>query len=212
MNFLAHVHVARSVRHDTGVAMGAVLPDVESLLGRVFDERPNDPVVATGIRIHHATDAAFHGDERFRAGSIALSRALQARGIGRGASRAVGHAGWELLLDGCLVDDGATTEAFTVALRALAELAGASDQPGAARLRAFADRPDREPIWTGYADPQVVAERLQRQVAHRPLLAFPQEQVGTVAEVLADAAPSIATVGPGLIRDVGELVRAATEP
>ncbi len=72
---------------------GSILPDLESLLGQRLESARSRPTVADGIALHHATDAAFHADARFVSGSIALTRALQAAGVGRGPSRAVGHAG-----------------------------------------------------------------------------------------------------------------------
>ncbi|HEY1116585.1 MAG TPA: hypothetical protein VGE43_02700, partial [Acidimicrobiales bacterium] len=102
MNFLGHVRVAMAVEPGPLVALGAVLPDVESLVGQRLERARSRPEVARGIELHHRADAAFHDDPRFKAGWVALSRDLQARGVGRGASRAVGHAGGELLLDGTL--------------------------------------------------------------------------------------------------------------
>jgi hypothetical protein len=212
MNLLAHAHVALHLSDDARVVGGAILPDIESLLGPVLGDGRDDPAVALGIRLHHATDARFHADPRFRSGSIALTRALQERGVGRGASRAVGHAGWELILDGLLVDEAPTTAAFGAGVAAIADLAATAELPGARRLQQFAARQDATPIWVGYRDPVEVVERLQRQVAHRPLLAFPLDQVPLIADVLAEAVPTIATDGPGLIADVIDAVRAAATP
>lgn len=204
MNLLGHVRVALPSSTDAQFVLGAILPDLESLVGQRLDVARSLPKVVEGIALHKATDAVFHADRRFVEGSIALTRALQARGIGRGASRGVGHAGWELLLDGLLVDDHRVTAAFTGAIDVLAELAGA---PGPApdvtdRLVWFADRQRTQPIWAAYADPTAVADRLHRQLSARPRLAFPRDQVPEVAGALATASADIRVAGPGLVDDV----------
>jgi hypothetical protein len=198
VNLLAHVRVALAAGDEVRLVLGAVLPDLESLVREPLEAARADPEVARGIAIHRATDAVFHADPRFTAGSIALTRALQARGVGRGASRAVGHAGWELLLDGLLVDDARVTGAFDAATAALDPLV----PPGHA-LRRFLDRPRTgEPFWAGYGRSEEIALRLHRQLASRPRLAFPAADLGPVAEQLEATRDEVREVGPGLIDDV----------
>ncbi|MDQ2648617.1 MAG: hypothetical protein M3Z03_03575 [Actinomycetota bacterium] len=204
MNFLAHVRVALASGDDERFVLGAVLPDLESLLGPLGLSQRDHPEVARGIAVHRATDAAFHADRRFVAGSIALTRALQAEGVGRGPSRAVGHAGWELLLDGTLVDDAEATGALAGALELLARSADGSNS----HLTTFNAR--AEGLWAGYVDPYEVASRLHRQLADRPRLALPVDQVATVGEVLARTQPEVAGHGPAIIRDVTDAVLAGT--
>jgi hypothetical protein len=219
LNLLAHVRVALDVLEDPDpeAILGAVLPDLEGLVGQRVD-RSGRPEVERGVAVHRATDAAFHDDPRFRQGSIALSRRLQARGVGRGASRAVGHAGWELLLDGLLVEDREVTEAFATAAGALLELAVRTEGP-TDRLEWLAERQRIAPIWAAYADPVLVADRLHRQLAGRPRLALRSAERGPVAEELAVAAVQVRTDGPAVLRDVTEATRlsgrggpARTEP
>ena len=125
--------------------------------------------------------------------------------MGRGASRGVGHAGWELLLDGLLVDDGAVTTAFAGAIDALAHLADVADGL-TDRLTWFAERQRTQPIWAAYADPAAVAERLHRQLSARPRLAFPLEQIPEITDELAKASAGIRVDGPPLIDDVTRAV------
>jgi hypothetical protein len=184
-----------------------VLPDLESLLGQGLQSARCRPAIAAGLAGHRGTDAAFHADVRFTTGSIALTRALLARGVGRGPSRAVGHAGWELLLDGLLVDDPEVTAGFARAISVLAEVA--LDEPAATdRLEWFARRQGDQPIWAAYADPALVADRLHRQLSARPRLSFPAEQRTTVAQELAGAVSGVRADGPGLIEDVTRIVAA----
>jgi hypothetical protein len=207
VNLLGHVRVALRTTSDDEHLLGAVLPDLESLLGQRLESARSRPGIAAGIAVHRATDAAFHADLRFTTGSIALTRALLARGVGRGPSRAVGHAGWELLLDGLLVDDPEVTAGFARAIAVLAEVA--RDEPAATdRLEWFARRQGDQPIWAAYADPAMVADRLHRQLSTRPRLSFPTEQRTTVAEELAGAVRGIRADGPGLIEDVTRIVTA----
>lgn len=205
MNLLGHVRVALHVSDDERYVLGAILPDLESLVGERLDGARELPDVVAGIAVHKATDAVFHADRRFIDGSIALTRALLARGVGRGPSRGVGHAGWELLLDGLLVDDAAVTTAFAGAVDALAELATREDGL-TDRLAWFAERQRTQPIWAAYADPAAVADRLHRQLSARPRLAFPADQLPEVADELAKARAGIRVDGPALIDDVTRAV------
>lgn len=202
MNFLGHVHVALRFSDDPEVLLGAILPDIESLLGPVLTEGRDEPSVAEGIAIHRRTDVVFHADRRFISGSISLTRALQRRAISRGPSRGVGHAGWELLLDGVLSGDETTTAGFGAAISELEHRAA----PGS--LAAFASRPRAEPIWAGYRDAAQVAARLHRQLATRPRLAFPSHQLPIVADELAAAQHQIKDLGATLADEVARLVLA----
>lgn len=188
---------------DPVVLLGAILPDIESLLGPVVIDGRDDPAIARGIAIHRRTDAVFHADARFVTGSIALTRALQARGITRGASRGIGHAGWELLLDGVLADDEATTAGFGAAIAELEPRA----IPG--RFAPFADRQRDTPIWVGYRDPAEVAARLHRQLSARPRLAFPSEEIPVVADQLHAVRLEIDGLGVALAEDVALAVLAS---
>lgn len=208
VNLLGHVRVALHGSSDDLHVLGSILPDLESLLGERLEAARTQPAVAAGIAVHRATDAAFHADPRFTAGSIGLTRALLARGVGRGPARAVGHAGWELLLDGTLVDDAEVTDAFAAAIGALGELA-AAEPAGTDRLRWFAARQPNQPIWAAYADPALVADRLHRQLSTRPRLSFPADQRATIADELAAAAGAIHEQAPALVADVTRLVASA---
>lgn len=148
-----------------------------------------------GIQCHHDTDAAFHDLPAFLAGSRALTRDLLDRGVPRGAARAVGHAGWELLLDGVLIDDAEFMSAYFAALRV--------EAPDPA-WRFALDRRSARGVPDFYANPAGVAELLRRILRARPRLAFGDEHLSVVTSALRDAQPSIV--------DAAEAVFAALSP
>jgi hypothetical protein len=209
VNFLGHTHVALAVDDDPVYVLGAVLPDLASMARVRIDRVRTGDRLHEGIRCHIDADAAFHAHPLFRQGSAAIRTDVGALDLPAGAARAIGHIGWELLLDGTLV--GSRTEsAFHYALvdgdRALPAVV-AGDQAG---WRAFLGR------WQGLADPRLrydepvwVAERLHLMLRSRPRLAFPEHAVPGVAEVLERHAGAVADVaGDVLAAMVSALDRA----
>jgi len=140
-------------------------------------------VVQSGIDCHREADAVFHDLEVFRRQSSALTRALLDADVPRGAARAIGHAGWELLFDGALLDDSALVDAY------LAAMAVPVDDP--AWAAALARRVERG-LPRFYADPDGVTELLWRVLGRRRLLAFDRAHCDTVAGCLRAAQPAIA--------------------
>jgi hypothetical protein len=200
VNFLGHTHVALAAgSDDPAYLLGAALPDLAPMAGVRLARGGLDGALAAGVRCHLAADAAFHAHAVFRAGSGALRRTLTDRGVASGPARAVGHAGWELLLDGTLVGT-AVEDAFRRSLAVGEEV-----------LPVLA--PDDRPRWTRflarvrassglrYDEPRWVAERLHGMLAHRPRLRLPDRQVTTVAEALAAAAGPVAAVATAVLDD-----------
>lgn len=213
MNLLAHAHVALASDGDAGAdpdpdyVLGAVLPDLASMARtRVVDRGQLGPTVDRGVSCHLRTDAVFHSLPAFVAGAAAIRTALRERGLARGAARAVGHVGWELLLDGTLVGTPAEA-AFHQALDRADASAPALDHPERwARLLTY--RPQLHQL--RYDDPVWVAERLERIFHDRPLLRFEPDQLPLVAEVLTDQAPAVAaSAGPVLTATAAALRPAA---
>lgn len=200
MNFLGHTHVALAGgREDGGFLLGAVLPDLAPMVGVRVDRAALAGPLAEGVRCHVRADEAFHGHPVFLAGARALRLALGGRGVPSGAARAVGHAGWELLLDGALV--GTSTEAaFRRAMAAGGEAAAAMSRADAGRWAAFVARGrDAPPL--RYDDPRWVADRLHAMLARRPRLRLPADRVGDVAEVLAAEAGRVRSVAADVLAD-----------
>jgi hypothetical protein len=201
MNVLGHASVAIAWGgDDPAFVLGAVLPDLASMVGVRLDRSRLDGPVGDGIRCHIAADAVFHDHPDFRAGSAALRRDLAGRGLDRGPVRAVGHAGWELLLDGTLV--GSPAEAAYWRALEVGELA--SDAiPGSdlGRWHGFLAYRRRRPRLR-YDDPPWVAERLHDLLSRRPRLRFPRDQLPAVAEVLGAHSDGVAAVAPGVLTTI----------
>jgi hypothetical protein len=158
------------------------LPDLQREAGVALgDEWP--PLVRSGIACHREADAVFHDLDVFRTQSARLTRALLDAGVPRGAARAVGHAGWELLFDGALLDDSSLVDAYLAAMRVPVD-----DVEWSAALMRRVERG----VPTFYAEPAHVTELLWRVLSRRRLLAFDRAHCDVVTECLRDAQPSIA--------------------
>lgn len=209
MNFVGHIHIAdqcfdrqrvnrnaagdrRSPVADRGrYLFGAALPDFATIGRFQLTGPPTDPAVAAGVDMHHATDNAFHGSDWFRDHSQAVRADLESRGVNRGAARAVGHVGVELLLDGHLLASNDNLRSRAQHVLGLAdddqlELTGLV--PGARRSD-WLDHLNRISSWPlpgDYHQPIAVAERLQRILRSRRRLAFGTEHIAVVADSLTD--------------------------
>jgi hypothetical protein len=109
VNFFGHAAVAswsNATGDDRGgVALGAMLPDFATMC-RARLAPPDDIALATGVDLHHRTDAAFHTLPAVLGLMRDLDALLDRGGCARGPRRAVAHIG-SSLLDSILVDDDA---------------------------------------------------------------------------------------------------------
>lgn len=206
VNFIAHVHVALSAvaagPHEDDLAFGAALPDLASMAGLRLDRAALPETVGEGVAVHHRTDAAFHSLEAFTAGVRQLDERLQARGLAVGPSRAVGHAGWELLLDGCLLERAGVEAGFTRVLEHAPDVAAAVLPADPDRWRGLVASLRSERWWLGYGDAEIVACRLRRLLQARRRLSFSVEEIPRVAEVLAAAKPGVDLATDGVVAAV----------
>lgn len=195
MNFIAHVHVALAAAgsrsDDVGLAFGAALPDLVSMAGLRLDSATLPEAVRAGVALHHRTDAAFHSLVEFTTGARRLGEQLKARGLAVGPSRAVGHAGWELLLDGCLLDRSGIEQGFARVLEHAPDVAAVVSPADPDRWRGLVTDMRLDRWWLGYRDSEVVAARLQRQLGARRRLAFDIEAIPLVADALVAVKPSV---------------------
>jgi hypothetical protein len=203
MNFVGHHEVAVRRGLDAPARLGAMLPDFATMLGIRLQPDALDAAVRAGVELHHRTDAVFHPLDDVRRGMQQLTAAVADRGVGRGAARAIGHVGYEMLVDSMLEP---------IALRDTIERAG--DDPGVAT--ALAGHPEW-PTMRGhlatrvahYDDPEWVAVRLFHILERRPRLAFPADRLAAVIDALATAAPGVRAVAPSVLATV---VAATYEP
>lgn len=203
MNYLGHVAVALATgRRDRRFLLGAALPDLASMVGVRFDRSLLPPAIADGVACHLAADEAFHAHPRFRGGSAALREDLRGIGLATGPTRAVSHAGWELLLDGTLVR-GPVEEAYRSALDAGEDVVVALGPEHRGRWeRLLAGRP---PPPLRYDDPGWVADRLFAMLSRRPRLAFDEALKPRLAAVLGDRQADVAGCSAAVLHDVASL-------
>ncbi len=211
MNFVGHIEVARLVgdgrSSSPGFLLGAALPDLAAMGRFRLAGRPNDPDMAAGVDLHHRTDDAFHRHPLFRSTSSAASAALTDAGLSRGASRACGHVGIELLLDGHLLGDRAALRtavegAMATAAERSDELVGLVGPDHRADWRHHLERLTDWPVPEDYHRPEAVARRLQRILSRRPRLRFSAEEVGAVTTGLAGQAATVTAGASGLLDDL----------
>ena len=215
MNFVGHIQLARlhlsgaplPPEDLAGFLLGAALPDFAAMGRFRLTDRPQDPSVQAGIGLHHRTDEAFHAHPWFRRHSKAVSAELEQAGIGRGAARACGHVGVELLLDGLLLDDISD-------LRSAVEAASARTVDSELGLHAVVEPARRQdwqdhlqsvatwPLPRDYRSPTAVSERLRRILSRRPRLAFDAGHVTLVADTLAAHQPELEKGAEALVLEL----------
>ncbi|HEX4081963.1 MAG TPA: hypothetical protein VHX40_03280 [Acidimicrobiales bacterium] len=210
VNFLAHVVVAQRVEGDSpAVALGAALPDLATIAGCRFDNDRLTPDLRRGVACHHRADSCFHADRGFLTGAAAIRSTAVAHGLAPGPSRAVGHVGWELLLDGTLLDRPPAVDGFLAAMGGAADVAPALAPAERDRWSALVDSVRTDQWWRHYDDPAFVADRLYGLVRRRPRLAFDLADVPLVAGLLATARPAVAGAADATIDAVTARLRRA---
>lgn len=200
MNYLGHVAVALATgRGDPPFVLGAALPDLASMAGVRVDRLLLPVAVAAGVACHLDADERFHAHPAFRDGSAALRRDLHAAGLPPGPRRAIGHAGWELLLDGAFVG-GPAEGAHRSGLRCAAVVLPALTP--AHRVRWSALLAQGPPSRLRYDEPAWVVDRLFTMLARRPRLSFDESLKPAVVEVLAGHQAAVAAVAAEVVADL----------
>lgn len=200
VNFLGHVAVALATgRDDPAFVLGAALPDLASMAGVRFDRLLLPRAVAAGVACHLEADAVFHAHPAFRDGSAALRHDLHGLGLPTGPARAIGHAGWELLLDGAFVGgpiEGAHRSALLCADAVLPALSPTHQARWGALIAG--GPPDR----LGYDDPSWVVDRLFTMLVRRPRLSFDEARKPQVVEVVAGHQEQVLAVAGAVVGDL----------
>lgn len=198
MNFFGHAAVASWRSNAPGVALGAMLPDFETMSGaRVAGTTDTD--VTTGIALHHTTDGVFHQLPVVTALMRELDDRLLTGGCARGPRRAVAHIGVELLLDGILVDEAAYREAYTRALDHDADLEW-RDHGDDARFARLHERLRAHGVPEDLREPAAIAHRMHRMLSHRPLLAPSPADMDAIRVALVEHQPRVAVAAPTVLR------------
>jgi acyl carrier protein phosphodiesterase len=169
------------------------------------------PSVEEGVALHHRTDKAFHALETFHTGSGQIRKALLEAGVPTGPARAVGHAGYELLLDGCLLTRPGAQGEFTQVLARAPDVAEAVSPADPDRWRELLAAMRDERWWLGYKDPQMVARGLLRRLQARRLLRFSAAELPTVTTVLMAARPGVDAATDDIVATVTAAIRASPQ-
>jgi hypothetical protein len=220
VNFVAHVEVAHRLNPVgspapgpglSPVLVGAALPDLAAIGGYRLAPRRSTGDLAEGIRVHHRTDDVFHADERFRELMGRLRSALAGAGFGRGAARACGHVGVELLLDGHLLADRDVAGRAGALLWSVGRpsedvldaVPPVERESWAAHLGLVAERIAPE----SYRAAHLVAARLHRILGRRPRLAFAPADTAILTGALRRIQPAVGEVAEDLVADSARAVR-----
>lgn len=190
VNFFGHAAVASWSHAEPGAVLGAMLPDFATMCGGRI-AAADEASVAGGIALHHATDAAFHRLAPVTGLMRELDEQLARGGCARGPRRAVAHIGVELLLDGVLVDEPGYRAAY---------LHGLAHQPvlrwrapdAAPRFAVLLERLRARGVPDDLRRPDAIAARVQRVLAHRPLLAPSPGDLPAIHDALVALQPRVA--------------------
>ncbi|HKP60106.1 MAG TPA: hypothetical protein VJV78_25450 [Polyangiales bacterium] len=206
MNFFAHSVVAGRRSRAPRFVLGAMLPDLASMIG-VRVAHAGDSELARGIDLHHATDSAFHAAPVFTGLCASAISSLCDQGVGRGTARAVAHVGVELLLDGALSGDAPERALYAAALASAADgglsqgltLAPPHELP---RLSAGLARLAASELPEAYRDAAFVVDRLRVILARRPRLAMAEGDYEKVLEWAEAVQPSVLACSRELLEHV----------
>ncbi len=205
MNFYSHIAIASLFSEEVGVALGAMLPDLASLVGAKPPEA-RCMHINRGYSLHHATDRAFHELELFRRASRIESQRLQSLGLRRGSAIAAAHVGLELVLDDALAQDEPTQALFRATLAAAVPQALCQSLEWGSATHAARFETLRQRLWTlateRPVDATVLAERLCRTLANRPRLAVRASDRGSLQDWAAELPLRCSPIWPSVIAGV----------
>ncbi len=206
MNFFGHACLAARRDPSAGFVLGAMLPDLVNMLGASRVSSTRAPTAA-GIRFHHATDHVFHESQTFKELAHASSAWLRERAVSRGAARAVGHVGTEMLLDTCLSAKAPFLLSYREALNLgthTAELEGLCLSPieAAPNLPALCVALRNAIPQLRDQRPELIAARLVRTLARRPRLALKPSEVSVASDWAQHFTPRVQSVAEPWLREI----------
>jgi hypothetical protein len=211
VNFFGHAAVStwRYPSARGGVPLGAMLPDFSTMCGARVAGSP-DPDIAAGIALHHATDKAFHTLPAVLGLMRELDQRLERGGCARGPRRAVAHIGTELLLDGVLVDNDTYRDAYMLGI----EYDGAidwKDEGDDLRFAALQARMRAHGVPDDLKRPEAIAHRMNRMLAHRPLLAPSPADQTAIMVALIEHKPRVEVATDTVLRGVRAVLEMAAD-
>lgn len=213
VNFIGHATVALWTRSEPTFVLGSMLPDFASMVGvrllrgSAGEAGVSEPL-AEGIALHHRTDEVFHAASAFTRLQQETLDALTEREVPRGAARAVGHIGVEMLIDGELVRLPQVAAAYVAALEAARDAHAPFRDDGdrsrfeTLRRRLLAFGPPRD-----YADVDAVLGRLTHVLRQRPRLALDAQALPIVRQMLPTVQRKVVAALPALLADLREALR-----
>jgi hypothetical protein len=207
LNFFSHLAIASSFTDDPDVALGAMLPDLASLLG-TKPPRSIDVRVRLGYELHLATDRVFHDLDLFRAACRTESAELRSLGIERGSAMAAAHIGLEFFLDDALAEDEISRLLYSaVLLRATpTHLSGILEWKTSDFATAFEALRQRltalAPMLNHSGTRLSPAERICRTLSRRPRLAVRADARGILDSWARQASSRYAATWPGVVNSV----------
>jgi hypothetical protein len=206
MNFFGHAVVASWQSSEPAFVLGAMLPDLAEILSARL-ARAKDPLIASGVRCHLATDRCFHRSDVFRALESQALAELAALGVGKGPRRGVAHIGVELLIDDQLATDESARDVFHAALSWAAQ-GGADDgvewspMSGPPALGGLCGRLLEVGRSNLRLTPERLAVRLARILEHRPRLALEPRDAQAIARWAHRAGSEVERLLPSLIAEL----------
>ncbi len=216
MNYFGHAVLASERTKDCRFVLGAMLPDLASILHTACPTS-REPMLGDGLAFHHATDAVFHQTATFIELNHDAVHILRALGLRRGPARAVAHIGTEMLLDANLCRHEGHRETYQEALRYAAgsrlDLAWVSAELSQAFTGLATHLLDRGEA-AHSATPERLSFRLARALEGRARLALGEDELPLVAHFGELFAPRVADVAESLLGEVrdGLVARAALRP
>jgi acyl carrier protein phosphodiesterase len=204
VNYFGHAAVAswpELGEPSPGVSLGAMLPDFATMCGARLAEA-SDPAIAAGIALHHRTDSVFHQAAPVLALMRELDERLAALDCARGPRRAVAHIGTELLLDATLLATPVYRESFLSAFAVDPSLVVWREPDGPERFAHLHARMTSYGVPDDLAEIESITARLQRMLAHRPLLAPNASDLRAIASALRAHRPRVEVAAPTVLRAV----------
>lgn len=211
MNFFGHAAVStwRYPNARGGVPLGAMLPDFSTMSGARIAGSP-DPDIAAGIALHHATDKAFHTLPAVVGLMRELDQRLERGGCARGPRRAVAHIGTELLIDGVLVDVQEYRDAYMLGVEYEGPIDW-KDEGDDLRFAALQSRLRAYGVPDDLKKPESIAHRMNRMLAHRPLLAPSPSDQSAIMVGLIEHKPRVEVAVDTVLRGVRAVLERADE-